>query len=128
MRAAIMPWSVTYNSSLDLVEEVFSGLVTAAEFREAASKRISLEKETGATKILNDVSKVEVDASIMDVFNFPNKQYVQEGSNRKVRMALVMPLHNKSREIAEFFVTACLNRGWQVKEFSDRQEAIDWLS
>jgi hypothetical protein len=123
-----MPWSVTYNSSLGFIEEVFCGRVTAPEFREAVSKRISLGKETGSTKILNDVSEVKVDASVMDIFNFPNKQYAEEGSSRTVRMALVMPRAKESKELAEFFVTACLNRGWLVKEFSTRQDAIDWLT
>lgn len=122
-----MPWSVTFNSSLNIIEEVFSGIVTAPEFREAVSKRISLEKETGSTKVLNDVSEVEVDASILDLLDFPNKQYQEEGSNRNVRMALVMPKSKRARELAEFFITACLNRGWQVKNFNVRQEAIAWL-
>jgi hypothetical protein len=122
-----MPWSVTYNPTLEIIEELFCGPVSVAEFREAVSKRISLEKETGSNKILNDVSEVEVDASVLDLLNFPNKQYQIEGSNRSIRMALVMPKEEKSKELAEFFVTACLNRGWQVKEFTERQEAIDWL-
>jgi hypothetical protein len=123
-----MAWSVTYNPALDVIEELFCGQVTAAEFREAVSKRISLEKETGSSKILNDVSDVEVDASIMDIYDFPNKQYNEEGSNRGVRMALIMPNSSKAMALAEFFVTVCLNRGWMVKEFTDRQRAIDWLT
>ena len=123
-----MPWSVTYNPSLDIIEEVFCGAVSALEFREAVSRRISLERETGSTNILNDISEVEVGASVFDLLNFPGKQYHEEGSNRNVRMALIMPRSKKSRDLAEFFVTACLNRGWQVKEFTARQKAIDWLT
>lgn len=55
-----MPWSVKSNPSLGIIEEVFSGLVTASELREATSKRISLQKETGISKILNDVSEIEL--------------------------------------------------------------------
>lgn len=122
-----MPWSVTFNSSLNIIEEVFSGNVSAPEFREAMSKRISLGKKAGSTKILNDVKEVVVDCSVMDVLNFPSKHYDEEGASRNVRMALIMPTVGESREMAKFFVTACLNRGWQVKEFDDRHEAIDWL-
>jgi hypothetical protein len=64
----------------------------------------------------------------MDIYDFPNKQYNEEGSNRGVRMALIMPNSSKAMALAEFFVTVCLNRGWMVKEFTDRQRAIDWLT
>jgi hypothetical protein len=86
-----------------------------------------LQKETGITKILNDVSEIELEATIMDVFAFPNKQYPEEGADRKTCMALIMPKCNKAKEVAEFFITASLNRGWVVRDFKDRQSAIDWL-
>ena len=122
-----MTWSVKSNPSLEIIEEVFSELVTASELREATSQRISLQKETGLTKILNDVSKIELEATIMDVFNFPNKQYPEEKVNRKTCMALILPKNKKARNLAEFFITASLNRGWIVKAFEERQRAIDWL-
>ena len=107
-----MPWNVTYNPSLNIIEEVFQGPVTGAEFREAVTARIALEKETSATRVLNDVSEIEVVASVFDILSFPDKQYPQEGSNRKIRMALVSPGSAEAKEMSDFFITVCLNRGW----------------
>jgi hypothetical protein len=42
-------------------------------------------------------------------------------------MALIMPKCNKAKEVAEFFITASLNRGWVVRDFKERQSAIEWL-
>ena len=123
-----MPWSVQYNHSLGIIEEVFSGLVTATELRESVSRRIALEKETGATKILVDAAEIELDATAFDVFDFPNKSYADQGANRQNQMALVMPTYSRARETADLFVIACKNRGWFVQGFAERQHAIDWLT
>jgi hypothetical protein len=122
-----MPWSVNFNPSLGIIEEVFYGLVTASELTEATSQRISLQKETSITKILNDVSDIKLEASVIDILNFPDKQYPEENVDRKTRMALILPKCNKARNMAEFFMTASLNRGWTVRPFEERQSALDWL-
>ena len=122
-----MPWSVNFNPSLGIIEEVFYGLVTASELTEATSQRILLQKETSITKILNDVSDVKLEASVIDILNFPDKQYPEENADRKTRMALILPKCNKARNMAEFFMTASLNRGWTVRPFEERQSALDWL-
>ena len=122
-----MPWSVNYTPSLGIIEEIFYGLVTAAELTVATSQRISLQKETSITKILNDVSDIKLEASVIDILNFPDKQYPEENADRKTRMALILPKCNKSRNLAEFFMTASLNRGWTVRPFEERQSALDWL-
>jgi len=122
-----MPWSVNFNPSLGIIEEVFYGLVTAPELTEATSQRILLQKETSITKILNDVSDVKLEASVIDILNFPDKQYPEENADRKTRMALILPKCNKTRNMAEFFMTASLNRGWTVRPFEERQSALDWL-
>jgi hypothetical protein len=122
-----MPWNVNFNPSLGIIEEVFYGLVTASELTEATSQRISLQKETSITKILNDVSDIKLEASVIDILNFPDKQYPEENVDRKTRMALILPKCNKARNMAEFFMTASLNRGWTVGPFEERQSALDWL-
>ena len=122
-----MPWSVNYNPSLDIIEEVFYGLVATSELIEATSKRISLQKDTSITKILNDVSDIKLEASVIDVLNFPDKQYPEEKVDRKTCMALILPKCSKARDMAEFFMTASLNRGWNVRPFEERQSALDWL-
>ena len=122
-----MPWSVNYNPSLGIIEEVFYGLVATSELIEATSKRISLQKDTSITKILNDVSDIKLEASVIDILNFPDKQYPGENVDRKTCMALILPKCNKARKMAEFFVTASLNRGWTVRPFEERQSALDWL-
>jgi hypothetical protein len=122
-----MPWSVNYKPSLGIIEEVFYGVVCTTELKEATSKRISLQKDTETTKILNDVSDIKLEASVIDILNFPARQYPEEKVDRGTCMALILPKCNKARNLAEFFITASLNRGWTVRPFEERQSALDWL-
>lgn len=47
---------------------------------------------------------------------------------RGLKEAILMPSLQASRQDVEFYETACLNRGFNVKVFRDRQAALDWLA
>ncbi len=123
-----MPWSVKHNPSLGIIEEVFTGQMKMSELKESVSQRIVLEKETGITKVLVDASELVLDATIFEVLNLPDKFYSSQEASRVTHMALVLPTSPKTKEDAEFYETACLNRGWYVQIFSDRQSAVEWLT
>ena len=123
-----MSWSVKYNPALGIIEEVFGGLMTMSELEESVSQRICLEKETGAKKVLVDASDLTLDATIVEVYSLPNKLYEDQEASRLTHMALVLPTSPKTKEAAEFYQTACFNRGWKVEMFPDRESALNWLS
>jgi len=122
-----MTWSVNHDPVLDIIEVTFTGRVSGAELRDAASQRIALQKELGSERILINASEEELTASSLDVFNLPSGLYVSESASRKSRLALVLPTEKKSREIAQFYETACKKLGWVVQIFSDRQSGVAWL-
>jgi len=123
-----MPWKVTHAPSLHMSEVVFSGKVTGSELRAAASRRISLEKETHCNAILVDASNLELAATLVDVLDLPDRLYTDEEASRQSLIALVQPKSDREKKEAVFYETACRNRGWFVQVFSERQEAIDWLA
>ena len=53
--------------------------------------------------------------------------YDEVKGNRKSKIALILPPTGKIREDVIFYETVCRNRGWAVKAFDDRSEAIEWL-
>ena len=122
-----MSSDVRYDASSGLIEIVYSGEVTASEMRETVRRRIAIQKETGATKVLADASGVRVSPSITDLFGLPSKLFAEEDAKRSTMVALVLPDSAGPRERARFLETASVNRGWLMRVFEDRQSAVAWL-
>jgi hypothetical protein len=122
-----MSWTIKQNTKLDLIEIIFSGPITGPDLRQATSDCISQAKEMGTMNYLIDASAMELSGSIADLYDLPNKQYKEEGVDRRSRAAVILPLSQKERDNIRFYETACKNQGWQVQVFSERQEAVAWL-
>jgi len=123
-----MTWAIKQNDQSGIIQVTFTGPTTGQDLRDATSKAIELSKELSITKVLVDVSQMEVLASTIDIYNLPNIQYVEEGLDRRVRVALIQPDTLKERNDVHFYETACVNRGWQVQTFPGRDAAIAWLN
>ena len=122
-----MSWTVKYIAELDFVELIYVGVTTGADLAAASAQSIAMNKEKGTTKGLVDVSKIELEASLFDVLNIPSQMFENEKLDRRLSIALIMPTSEKGKEAAQFYQMACANRGWNVKLFTDRKSAIDWL-
>ena len=122
-----MTWTVEYNSTLRIVDIVFTGITSGRDLQEATTKCILLGKERGTVQFLVDAAELELFAPLVDILDLPEKQYVEEGLDRLSRVALVNPRSAKAKEAAEFYKTVCINRGWSVRLFPERAEAIEWL-
>jgi hypothetical protein len=123
-----MTWHVTHDASLGIIEVTYTGLVTGSDLWEACSRRISLQEQTGLLRVLIDTSGIELVATILDVFSLPAKLYEERHADRQSRIALILPKSKEAIEFAEFYELACKNRGWSVRVFQGRQDAIDWLT
>ncbi len=123
-----MPWTYNFNATLQIVEVAYSGSTTARDLQESTSEFIALEKEKRINRFLIDTSEMELTASIMDVYNLPDKQYLEEEAERSGRVALILSTAAREREAVNFYETVCKNRGWQVKTFLEHQGAVNWLT
>ena len=123
-----MTWAVEYNSALRIVDIAFTGITSGRDLQEATTKCISLGKERGTVHFLVDTEKLELLAPLVDILDLPDKQYVAEGLDRLSRVAVVHPRSPKGQEAAQFYKTVCINRGWSVQLFPNRDEAIEWLT
>lgn len=121
-----MPWSVNYDAELGIVCVVNSGRVTADEFKAGALEIIALSKKHRTGLLLIDDSELELIVSTNEIFEMP-QFYEDAHASRRGRWALIQPTCGQARKEIKFYETVCRNRGWLVKRFSDRQEAIDWL-
>ncbi|MCP3921663.1 MAG: hypothetical protein GY714_03665 [Desulfobacterales bacterium] len=122
-----MAWRLKFDSDLRFVELVLSGVVTGADIHEATSKCIAMTNEKGVPGILIDSFRLELAPSIADLYSLPAEQFVQEDLSHKVLFALIIPESPKLIDYAEFYKTICNNRGWVVKLFETRKDAIELL-
>ncbi|MBN1826430.1 MAG: hypothetical protein JW958_09195 [Candidatus Eisenbacteria bacterium] len=123
-----MTWTVAFDDSLRIVILTYSGVSTGEDIKEAAVARIALGREKGVDRYLIDTTAVVTDESATsDLFDLPDKFYPAERNQRDSRIAILEPESSRSSEMVRFFESVCVNRGWAVKVFSDRESAIRWL-
>jgi hypothetical protein len=123
-----MAWDVSYNAELHIIESSMSGGIKGSELAEHATARIALGLEKGTEKFLIDGSTMVASKSItMQLYAIPDAVFPEEKMPRNSRLAVIEPTAPGSRWIGEFFEDICVNRGWTVQLFSDRDSAIAWL-
>jgi hypothetical protein len=86
-----------------------------------------LSKDHDNAGVLVDATEIELTASTFDLYDLPAHQYVVDGIDHRTGVAVVQPKSRKEQEAAQFYETACVNRGWRVRLFPNRDEAIKWL-
>ena len=85
-----MSWQVKYNQELHIIELVYREAITARDLQQATSKCIALGKEKGTNKFLCDALEAEFSATLMDIYDLPEKQYVAENADRSGCVAVVL--------------------------------------
>ncbi len=123
-----MPWTYKHNPTLQIVEVAYAGVITARDLRESTSEFIALEKEKGMNQFLIDTTEMKFTGSLVDIYDLPTKQYLEEEADRHGRVAVVLSTSPREIEVVEFYETVCRNSGWMVRVFSERQEAVIWLT
>jgi hypothetical protein len=125
-----MSWSYEHNPTLGVVEVVYKSEVSARDLRESTSELIELGKREGLNRFLVDAADMTLapSTSLVDAYDLPTRQYVEQGADRQCRVAIYLPDSARARDAVRFYETACVNRGWMVKVFSERQEAVKWLA
>jgi hypothetical protein len=123
-----MPWSYEINATLQIVEVLYEGDISERELRESNSELIGLQQDKGLNRFLVDATEVKLASSLMVFYDLPTKQYIEEQADRLSRVAILPPTDPDAREAARFYETVCRNRGWLVQVFSERQEAVDWMT
>ena len=123
-----LPWTYEHNPTHQIIEVVYEGDITASDLRESTSELIALGKEKGINRFLVNSTGIKLDANLVDLYDLPTRQYLKEKADRQGRIAVILPTSARAREAVKFFETVCMNRGWLVQVFSERQEALDWLT
>jgi hypothetical protein len=100
--------------------------VTSADLRDEIRLVQDIIDKHGCTKILSDCSGGDFKISITDAYNTAAMQK-DGGWSRRYKVAVIQPQSRKGRELAKFYEVVNVNRSWNVKVFSGRQDAVEWL-
>ena len=123
-----MPWRYDIDPVQQIIKVAYTGDITKHELSESASEFIALEENKGLNRFLVDTTEMLSVSSLMDVYDLPANQYVDEDADRLGRVALIPPKSSQAKEAVRFYETVCQNRGWMVQVFEERQAAIEWLT
>ncbi len=121
-----MAWNVRYLPEEGIIEETFTGYVTAAEVGASEKECFKIAAEKDVWLFLTDMKNADIKVSVTEIFNVC-QGYSTEETKRSMRVATIRPTDHKGRESVGFYETACTNRGWFVKNFDERDAAIEWL-
>jgi hypothetical protein len=123
-----MPWSIEYIEDLQIVELTISGRVSGDELKEAAAARIALGQEKSADKYIIDVTHIDApESATPEVYDITTRMYAEKNLSRASQIAVIAPISSESMWVTGFYEDICVNRGWRVHTFLDRDLAIDWL-
>ena len=121
-----MPYRITHDGELGIIEVVFLGNITPEDLRASTSECIALHKRTGALGVLVDSNTWELGAPATQIYELP-KEYLKDGLDPRIRIAVLLPTQPAAVEGARFYEDVCRNRGWNARVMPDRASALEWL-
>jgi hypothetical protein len=111
---------------LEIIETVLLEGISLDQIHLGVTRAVQLSSQTGFRKFLVDARSANPGLSLFHVFSFP-ELYDSLKLSRSSRIALLPPQSKRGMDMADFFETVCSNRGWTVKFFSAREQAVNWL-
>jgi hypothetical protein len=111
---------------MGIIETTLITGITAQELRMSINQAYQLSAEWGIHRFLVDASAAISHISLLTYFELP-KVFMSLNLPRSSRIAVLSSRSQKGKERARFFENVCRNRGWQVKMFYHRLEALEWL-
>ncbi|MBX7059029.1 MAG: STAS/SEC14 domain-containing protein [Leptospirales bacterium] len=121
-----MPYTVTYLNEWQVVQIAYEGEVSPADLEAALYQAAALAQEHGTEKFLADCSLMEGGHSVTDLFSTVHSLDEAKISHQ-MKEAIVFDPASTMAQYISFYETAAMNRGYNVRLFSDRSAALAWL-
>jgi hypothetical protein len=120
-----MEWKIVIHDAPKYVEVITSGIVDADSSLNMVKAIAYTMRTHRITKAMVDHSNVEsIVGNIIDIYDRP-KLFRFIGIILRIKIAeVIKPEH---LEHFKFFETVCINRGYQVSIFQDKENALSWL-
>lgn len=120
-----MPWKINHNTDQNIIELTYFGQVTANDLTDAFMAAKDLSQKEDIKKCLADCTDMLGGHSIMNLYAII--ELLEGFKLHRLKEALLLPSLQASKKDVEFYETACVNRGFNVKIFNNYQQAVEWL-
>jgi len=128
MVAAVMGITVTYSDEIDSVVVTYVGFASPEEIQETIRDALALAVERQCRRFLVDASELQHrGGTLVDTYELP-QVFEHFPDIRKYKDAIILPRRHAEAQDLKFFETTTRNRGYNVRVFSDRRSAVDWLT
>lgn len=121
-----MAWDVKYLADEKIINIVNKASLTSKDYVEQLIKALELAKKHNTHLFLSDNREATNKAAIFEIFYLP-AFFDKFGADKRNKLGVIVPKSSDKNESYEFFETVCINRGWNVKLFRGKQNAIEWL-
>lgn len=122
-----MAKTITYSEKIDAVLVTYSGRVALEEIQETIRAALAMAVERRCRRFLVDAVDLQSSGgTLTDTYELP-KVFEHFADIRTYKDAIILPRRKPEAQDIKFFETTARNRGYNVRVFSDRQTAIDWL-
>ena len=120
-----MEWDIVINEEHQYCEVITRGVADKDSSLNMVKSIINEMKSKNIKKVLIDHRNLErVVGSIMEIYERP-KLIKDSGADLGVKIALIIkPEH---LEHFRFFETVCINQGFLISIFQDKEKAMSWL-
>ncbi|HEY7840672.1 MAG TPA: hypothetical protein VIC61_03815 [Gammaproteobacteria bacterium] len=119
-----MPYEVGVDSANACIVVAHKGRISLAESRAAQAEALAVVVERNLPRVLIDVTGVTNDLSIIEMFIVSSE--IDRPELPRPRGALLVRADQQPR--GKFLETIADNRGLEIRSFTDRAEALAWLS
>jgi SpoIIAA-like len=119
-----MAWVHTYVKESHILLVTVTGLVDRRAWETQLRASISEAVSHSCFRFLVDYRQADLQLGLIDLYERPS-YYEEAGMPHSARIAILFAPGTKDTEFVE---TVTSNRGYAVKTFADRDEAVDWLT
>jgi len=121
-----MPYKIETGSEPERIEIKYTGTVSDSEYKSAIAEFIKFNSEKRCLLVLTNLLEMKVTPSILNVYDSIN-MFEKMGIDTRTSEALIIPRNKFVEDNVKFYENACQNRGYNVRIFYNREDAITWL-
>jgi hypothetical protein len=121
-----MAWHVEYLAQEQVITVEFSGTAGMDDLKATGTQCIAVAREHATYAILADAREMTLTAQTTELYHLPDT-FEEQGLTRHYRVAMVISDDSDQKESFTFFETVFVNRGFQMRLFSKRDAALEWL-
>ena len=121
-----MPSAIGYEPQLDVITVTLTGGFTLDGMRNLTREVLARTREHSTRRFLVDASGVEDAMPLHEILEMI-ADYRIAGVNGGFRMAAINADSTRLHDSMRFYETASRNRGFNVRLFPNRGEALGWL-